>query len=161
MDDSQGAVLADPAAAATTLAEASQSDLQAAIAVMGENMRVRSVTPLLPAPHVSEHLCVGSYTHGTVGVDDVGRIVGLVAVSHLQPEAPVEPATLTAVARHFVATSGAEGNYAHQNFFGGDDGESIGKWLKRHHLRFSSSLVMEFGKEPVVNTAPVPHAPKK
>lgn len=156
LDESKGTVLADPEAATKQLSEIMAEELRAGIAVLGENMRVRSIVPLRPAPHVSEHLLIGSYTHGSLSTDDVGRIVGLVAVSQLREDAVISKDVLTSVGRHFVATSGAEGNYSHQNFFGSET-ETVGKWLKQHGLKFSSSVVQEFGKEPVVHTAPEPH----
>ncbi|KAK7195502.1 Elongation factor Ts, mitochondrial [Novymonas esmeraldas] len=155
LDSTGGAVLANPEEATKQLNESMAEELRATIAVLGENMRVRSITPLLPAPHVSERLLIGSYTHGSLSIHDVGRIVGLVAVSQLREGEVVPSDVLTSVGRHFVATSGAEGNYAHQNFFGSET-ETVGKWLKQRGLRFSSSLVQEFGKEPVVHTAPAP-----
>lgn len=159
MEASRGAVLADAEAATRALSDATAEELRAAIAVLGENVRVRSVTPLRIAPHVSDSISIGTYTHGTLGVDSVGRIVGLVALSSLRPEeGPVPRGILTSAARHFVVTSGAEGSYIHQAFFGGEDNETVGKWMRRHHVKFSSSLVMEFGKEPVVNMAPEPHS---
>lgn len=156
MDATGGAVLSSPEEAAKQLSEVMADELRAAIAVLGENMRVRSVTPLVPAPHVAERLLIGSYTHGALSTDDVGRIVGLVAVSQLRESEVVPCDVLASVGRHFVATSGAEGNYAHQNFFGSET-ETVGKWMKQHGIKFSSSLVLEFGKEPVVHTAPEPH----
>lgn len=156
MDDTNGAILADPEEASNKLSTAMVDELQAAIAVMGENMRVRSITPLRPAPHISQNLLIGSYTHGSLDVADVGRLVGLVALHPVREGEVISQDTLVSVARHFVATSGAEGNYAHQNFFGSDE-VTVGKWLKQHGLQFSSSVVLEFGKEPVIHTAPVPH----
>ncbi|CAJ1010231.1 putative Elongation factor TS [Leishmania naiffi] len=156
MDATNGAVLANPEEAAKQLSDIMGEELRAAIAVLGENMRVRSIAPLVPAPHMSERLLVGSYTHGVLNVDGVGRIVGLVAVSQVRENEVISKDVLTSIGRHFVATSGAEGNYAHQNFFGSET-ETVGKWLKHHGLTFSSSLVQEFGKEPVVHTAPEPH----
>ncbi|KPI89793.1 hypothetical protein ABL78_1056 [Leptomonas seymouri] len=156
LDATKGAVLTDPADAVKQLSDIMADELRAAIAVLGENMRVRSVMPLSPAPHVSEHLLIGSYTHGSLNTEDVGRIVGLVAVSQIRDDEVISKDVLTSVGRHFVATSGAEGNYAHQNFFGSET-ETVGKWLKQHGLKFSSSVVQEFGKEPVVHTAPEPH----
>lgn len=163
MAETQGQVLNDPEAATKALSEAMADPLREAIAVLGENMRVRSVTPLRPAPHVADAVTIGAYTHGSLEVANVGRIVGLVAVSNIDFERRpvVSPDVLVSAARHFVATSGAEGSYAHQAFFGGEEGESVGKWMKRHGLKFSSSLVMEFGKEPVIHTTPEPHAGKK
>ncbi|CCW59593.1 unnamed protein product [Phytomonas sp. EM1] len=152
LDRSQGKVLNHPEDATKELSLAMDSVLKSMIAVLGENVRVRSVTPLKIPPRPSEHLSIGSYTHGAVGVEDVGRFVGLVAVEHLRTGEVVQPDVLTSVARHFVATSGAEGSYTQQNFFGSED-EPLGRWLKRHHLRFISSLVMEFGKEPVEHAA--------
>lgn len=156
LDESKGAVLSDPEAALKQLSDVMAEELTASIAVLGENMRVRSITPLRPAPHVSEHLLIGSYTHGSLSTDDVGRIGGLVALSQIREDEVIAKDVLTSVGRHFVATSGAEGNYAHQNFFGSET-ETVGKWLKQHGLKFSSSVVLEFGKEPVVHTAPEPH----
>jgi elongation factor Ts len=156
LDETKGTVLTDPDAAVKRLSDIMADELRAGIAVLGENMRVRSIVPLRPAPHVSEGLLIGSYTHGSLSTDDVGRIVGLVAVSQLREDEVISKDVLTSVGRHFVATSGAEGNYAHQNFFGSET-ETVGKWLKQHGLKFSSSVVQEFGKEPVVHTAPEPH----
>ncbi|KAG5473447.1 hypothetical protein LSCM4_03514 [Leishmania orientalis] len=156
MDATSGAVLTNPEEAVRQVSDAMSEELRAAIAVLGENMQVRSITPLVPAPHVSERLLIGSYTHGTLSVNNVGRIVGLVAVSQVREDEVIPEDVLTSIGRHFVATSGAEGNYAHQNFFGSET-ETVGKWLKQHGLKFSSSLVQEFGKEPVKHTAPVPH----
>ncbi|KAG5490485.1 hypothetical protein JKF63_00605 [Porcisia hertigi] len=156
MDATGGAILESPEVAVQQLSDVMANDLRAAIAVLGENMRVRSITPLVPAPHVSERLLIGSYTHGTLSFDNVGRIAGLVAVSQVREGEVIPMDVLTSVGRHFVATSGAEGNYAHQNFFGSET-ETVGKWLKQHGLKFSCSLVLEFGKEPVVHTAPEPH----
>lgn len=155
LDESKGAVLTDPEAATKQLSDIMADELRAGIAVLGENMRVRSIVPLCPAPHVSEHLLIGSYTHGSLDTDDVGRIVGLVALSQIREDEVISRDVLTSAARHFVATSGAEGNYAHQNFFGSET-ETVGKWLKQHGLKFSSSVVQEFGKEPVVHTAAAP-----
>ncbi|KAG5473729.1 hypothetical protein LSCM1_04359 [Leishmania martiniquensis] len=156
MDATNGAVLAHPEEAVRRLSDAMTEELRAAIAVLGENLRVRSVTSLVPAPHVSERLLIGSYTHGTLGVNHVGRIVGLVAVSRLREDEVIPEDVLTSVGRHFVATSGAEGDYAHQSFFGSET-ETVGKWLRRHGLKFSGSLVQTFGKDAVVHTAPEPH----
>ncbi|KAG5474014.1 hypothetical protein CUR178_04125 [Leishmania enriettii] len=156
MDSTNGAVLTNPEEAVRQVSDAMSEELRAAIAVLGENMRVRSITPLVPAPHVSERLLIGSYTHGTLSVNNVGRIVGLVAVSQVREDGVIPEDVLTSIGRHFVATSGAEGNYAHQNFFGSET-ETVGKWLKQHGLKFSSSLVQEFGKESVTHTAPEPH----
>ncbi|CBZ23961.1 conserved hypothetical protein [Leishmania mexicana MHOM/GT/2001/U1103] len=156
MDATNGAVLANPEEVLKHLSDVMAEELRVAIAVLGENMRVRSIVPLVPSPHVSERLLIGSYTHGSLNVDNVGRIVGLVAVSQGRENEVVPKDVLTSVGRHFVATSGAEGNYAHQNFFGSET-ETVGKWLKQRGLKFSSSLVQEFGKEPVVHTAPEPH----
>ncbi|RNF08142.1 putative elongation factor ts [Trypanosoma rangeli] len=152
--DSKGDVLANPTEAHHLLVEATTEDIQASIAILGENVMIKSVEPLRLAPHVAEHISIGSYTHGSLEVLDVGRIAGVVAVSRLDPTMEVGTSTLTDVSRHFVACSGAEGNYAHQNFFGTE--ETVGQWLKRHGLRFSSSLVVDFGKEPVIHTAPQP-----
>ncbi|KEG09892.1 putative elongation factor ts [Trypanosoma grayi] len=153
--ESRGGILADPAVAQQFLVDVTAEDLRSSIAVLGENMTIKLVEPLRVAPHVAEHIAIGSYTHGTLDVPDVGRVAGVVAVSRVNAAAEVSASTLTDVARHFVACSGAEGNYAHQNFFGTE--ETVGQWLKRHGLRFSSSLVVEFGKEPIVHTAPQPH----
>ncbi|RNF20430.1 putative elongation factor ts [Trypanosoma conorhini] len=157
--DSRGDVLADPTEAHRSLVEATAEDIRASIAVLGENVTVKSVEPLRPTPHAAEHVAIGFYTHGALEVPEVGRIAGVVAVNRLDPAAEVRASTLTDVARHFVACSGAEGNYAHQNFFGTE--ETVGQWLKRHGLRFSSSLVVEFGKEPVRHTAPPPRPATK
>ncbi|ORC90127.1 uncharacterized protein TM35_000091770 [Trypanosoma theileri] len=152
--DSKGAILADPAEAHRSLVESTTDELRATIAVLGENVTIKSVQPLRLAPHVTERISIGSYTHGVLDVPDVGRIAGLVAVSCVDPAVSVEPSTLVDVARHFVACSGAEGNYVHQNFFGTE--ETVGQWLKRHGLRFSSSTVVEFGKDPIIHTAQQP-----
>ncbi|KPA80385.1 putative mitochondrial elongation factor ts, putative (EF-TS) [Leptomonas pyrrhocoris] len=157
LDETKGTVLADPEQAVKQLSEIMVDEVRAGIAVLGENVRVRSVVPLRPAPHAAEHLLIGSYTHGSLNTEDVGRIVGLVAVSQTREDEVISKDVLTSVGRHFVATSGAEGNYAHQNFFGSET-ETVGKWLKQHRLKFSSSVVQEFGKEPVVHTAPEPHS---
>lgn len=159
--ETQGRILSSPEDATKALADATVSELRAAIAVLGENIRIRGVAPLRISPHVVENITIGTYTHGTLELNHIGRIVGLVAVSCLQPAQEVPEDVLTSVARHFVATSGAEGSYTNQTFFGGTDGETVGKWMKRHGLRFSSSLVMEFGKEPVEHSAAAPHISKQ
>ncbi|CCW67427.1 unnamed protein product [Phytomonas sp. Hart1] len=147
LDQSAGGLLAHPAEATEALNAAMDDVLRPAIAVLGENVRVRAVTPLLMASPTLEGLRLGCYVHGGVGVEEVGRLVGLIAVEH-RTGVEVEPEVLTSVARHFVATSGAEGDYAQENFFGTDN-ESFDAWMRRHHLRFNSSLVMEFGKDPI------------
>ncbi|EAN86602.1 putative Elongation factor Ts, mitochondrial [Trypanosoma cruzi] len=152
--DSKGDVLTNPTEAHRSLVEATAEDIRSSIAVLGENVTIKSVESLRLAPHVAEHISIGSYTHGSLDVPDVGRIAGVVAVSRLDPTKEVQASTLTDVARHFVASSGAEGNYAHQNFFGTE--ETVGQWLKRHGLCFSSSLVVDFGKEPITHTASQP-----
>ncbi|KAH9599132.1 Translation elongation factor EFTs/EF1B [Trypanosoma melophagium] len=153
--DSKGAILADPAEAHRSLVESTADELRATIAVLGENVTIKSVEPLRLAPHVTDRISIGSYTHGVLDVPDVGRIAGLVAVSCVDLNINnVESSTVVDVARHFVACSGAEGNYVHQNFFATE--ETVGQWLKRHGLRFSSSTVVEFGKDPIVHTAPQP-----
>lgn len=159
LNASKGAVLADPAAALAELTERTRDPLREAIAVLGENIRVQGVLPLGLAAAEAERALIGTYAHGGLAVPDVGRFVGLAAVAPLKDggdgDGAVEEETLTAVARHFVATSGAEGNYTHQKFFGGDD-ETIGQWLKAHNLRLIKSLVLEFGKEPIINEAAKP-----
>lgn len=149
--DTKGDILANTAETHSFLMKTAAEDLCSSIAVLGENITITSVEPLRLAPHVSEHISIGSYVHGSLDVQGVGRIAGVVAVSRVDPTAEVPAATLVDVARHFVACSGAEGNYAHQNFFGTE--ETVEEWLRRRGLRFSSSLVIDFGKEPIINTA--------
>ncbi|AAZ10396.1 elongation factor Ts, putative [Trypanosoma brucei brucei TREU927] len=155
----EGTALDDCAAVHRLLTDAAAEQIQATIAVLGENVTIKSIQPLRFAPHVAEHISIGAYTHGTLSVQNVGRVAGVVAVSRTDPSARVPEEKLVDVARHFVACSGAEGSYAHQNFFGTE--ETVGQWLKRHGLRFSSSLVVDFGKEPIIHTAPQPVAGTK
>nr|CCC89800.1 unnamed protein product [Trypanosoma congolense IL3000] len=153
---SKGAVLNDCAEVHRLLSEATAQRIQEAVAVLGENVTIKSIEPLRVSPHVSEHISIGSYVHGALGVPNVGRVAGLVALSRMDVSSGVPTETLVDVARHFVACSGAEGSYVHQNFFGTE--ETVGQWLKRHSLRFSSSLVVDFGKEPIVHMAPKPRS---
>ncbi|CAD2213370.1 elongation factor Ts [Angomonas deanei] len=159
LESTKGKFMANPEEAAKLLGEQCLPDLQAATAVMGENVRVSSITPLNVLPEVAENLCICSYTHGGIGTQNVGRIVGLVAVSPAEQTAPPVDVQ-TALARHFVCTAGAEGQYNHQKFFGAEE-YTIGKWLKKHNLKFNSSLVLEFGKEPVVHVAREAAPPNK
>ncbi|KAG8346371.1 putative Elongation factor TS [Trypanosoma vivax] len=149
---SKGEILTDGSEACRALTESVGDKLRASIAVLGENVTIKSVQPFRVASHKLGGVSIGSYTHGELGVPNVGRVAGLVALSPAEAGADVPRPLLVGVARHFVACSGAEGDFASQTFFGAD--ETVGEWLRRNALRFISSLVVDFGKEPVVHTAP-------
>lgn len=160
-----GQILLDKEAALLELQTKTSDILAAAIGVLGENLTVKSITPLvfqgpnaLPPSEpttVAQPRFIGSYVHNSV-VECVGGIVGLVAVQHKVPAAETgaaPPTEMEDLARHFVANVGDEGNYVHQTVIGST--ETVGQWLKRQNLSFVSSMVMEFGKEPVVRFPPV------
>lgn len=155
MQDSQaeGHLMGEAAEMTQRLREKSASVVQSAVAVLGENIRVASVLPIRPAPHHTDwsRLHVGMYVHGGVVADsEVGRFVGLAMVHAAQPP---QPELLTALARHFVATSGSEGSYLQESFVGGLNSETTQQWMRRHGMQLSRSLVQEFGKEAVEHVA--------
>lgn len=99
------------AAALEALRQAAASDVTAAASVLGENVVIESLTPLA-LPKGCRGVTIAEYVHGGVAEQQsssssVGRLVGLAAVESLEdPPKAVEPAIASAVARHFVATSG-------------------------------------------------------
>lgn len=107
---SNGAVLADASTATTALQEATHEEVQAVAGVLGENVVVREVVPLhhplscsttpkkvvlsdtsamattatgssTGIPHAYRPIGIGAYTHGSVGEEKVGRVIGLVALA--------------------------------------------------------------------------------
>lgn len=176
IEKSKGSVLESAEAATAALQDAAKADVEAAAGVLGENVVVKGVVPVYvpartEATTATGHpsLVLGCYTHGSVEQPSVGRLVGLVALERMGAEVAVSPDAADTVARHFVATSGEaeEGEentkqrykYVHQPFFGASAGENgrvetVGQWLKRNGLRLVKSVVVEFGKEPIIHTPP-------
>lgn len=89
----------------------------------------------------------GRYAHSTIAgtAADVGKTVGLVSVRRVDPSLPVPD--INDFAQHCVGASGDTSELVHQSFLGGD--MTVGKWLKSHGCKFASSMVIEFGKEPI------------
>jgi len=166
MTATNGAILADPAVALTELQTKTSDILASAISVLGENLTIKSVLSLKfespdGAPVLETPKLIGSYVHNAIA-DQVGSIVGLVAVQRkadAPPQAEGEVVLMEDVARHFVANSGDEGNYVHQTMLGSS--ETVGQWLKRQNLNFVSSMVLEFGKEPIVRFPAARRPPTK
>lgn len=152
-----GAALSDSDDVLGELSKVSHDIIASTIAILGENIIVKSITPLRMPPAEVEGddiqrlpLAYGRYTHNAcAGHGDAGSIVGLVAVRKLVVEGGDNREVLTNdLAQHFVGTSGDTSNYVHQSFLGSD--ETVGQWLKKNHVKLASSMVIPFGKEPII-----------
>jgi elongation factor Ts len=152
-----GAALSGSDDVVKELSTISHEILASTIAVLGENIVVKSIVPLaLPSGEIESEeirqlpLAFGKYVHNScTGDSDAGSIVGLVAVRKL----PVENGDHSAMqiedlAQHFVGSSGDTSNYIHQSFLGSDD--TVGQWLKKNHVKLASSMVIPFGKQPII-----------
>lgn len=171
--ESSGEIIKDSTAAFDALNAKCNADVfPGAKFVLGENITLKAVTPIpFPSAEVegeevrSLPLRYGKYTHNASFQQDVGSIVGLVAVRQLASEAPaISNDSLDELAQHFVGSSGDTSSYVHQSFLGSSD--TVGQWLKKNNVKLTSSFVMNFGKEPIVNfpavrRQPHPAAPKQ
>lgn len=100
-------------------------------------------------PEVSSSpIIFGRYAHSTIAgtAADVGKTVGLVSVRRIDPSLPAPD--INDFAQHCVGASGDSSELVHQSFLGGD--MTVGKWLKAHGCKFASSMVIEFGKDPIL-----------
>jgi len=160
---SKGESLRNPDQLFADLTSTTKETLASAIAVLGENVTLKSFTPI-PTPQEEADdvktfpLAFGKYVHNSISEADAGGIVGLVAVRRLPEAASLDATVLDDLAQHFVGSSGDTSNYVHQNFLGSSD--TVGQWLKKHHVKLQCGMVLPFGKQPIVTFPAVPRRPK-
>ena len=159
INSSKGSILSEPPEDLIKRLCAEGKDiLSETISVLGENVTLRGFAPLTIPPSNCEGdeeraapLAFGRYVHNPMPSGDVGSTVGIVAVRIMTPNAKTDDLNL--LAQCFVGNAGDESGYQHQKMLGTD--ETVGQWLKGRGLRFCSSLVMGFGKEPCVQHPPI------
>lgn len=158
---SNGAILQNSEEALQRLTEATKDILASTIAVLGENIAVRGFT-CVPLPDTEPEdvkqlpLAFGKYVHNSLTEADAGGIVGVVAVRNMSGSLDV--VVLDDLAQHFVGSSGDTSNYVHQSFLGSK--ETVGQWLKKHNVKLATSMVLPFGKEPILTHPAVRPPPK-
>lgn len=160
---SKGDALRNPDQLFADLSVATKETIASAIAVLGENVTLKSFTPIpSPAEEADDvkglPLAFGKYVHNSLTEADAGGIVGLVAVRKLPEAAALDAVLLDDLAQHFVGSSGDTSNYVHQNFLGSSD--TVGQWLKKNNVKLHCGMVLPFGKQPIVTFPAVPRRPK-
>lgn len=136
------------------ITKASSDAIGSCVHAIAENVVVKRIYKLQQPESFMEPetanapILYGRYAHSTVlgTASDVGKTIGLVSVRRVDDSLPMPD--VDDLAQHCVGNSGDSGELVHQSFRGGD--LSVGKWLKAHGCKFASSLVVEFGKEPLI-----------
>lgn len=137
------------------ITKASADAIGACVHAVAENIVLKRVYKLqqpeafMEPETAAAPILYGRYAHSTTmgTADDVGKTIGLVSIRRVDDSLPMPD--VDDLAQHCVGNSGDSGELVHQSFRGGD--LSVGKWLKAHGCKFASSMVIEFGKEPLIN----------